>query len=46
MKRILIITKKLTGFYGAAEFTTPDDPIALDSNVVETQANLMLIENS
>ena len=34
---MVIISKKLTGFYGAADsITTPDDPIRLDSNVVET----------
>ena len=35
---MVIITKRVTGFYGAADsITTPTNPIALDSNIVETQ---------
>ena len=35
---MVIITKKLTGFYGTAEsITTPMNPIALDSDITETQ---------
>ena len=42
---MVIITKKLTGFYGAAEsITTPDDPIALDSNVIERNSYVELLK--
>ena len=42
---MVIISKKLTGFYGATEeITIPDDPIALDSNIVVRNSYIELLK--
>ena len=42
---MVIITKKLSGFYGATEeITTPTNPIDLDSNITQTKAYTELLK--